>query len=471
MSEINENYDKGSKSSKFKVPHVYVIIFILIVIAAIATYLVPAGEYERTETDDGQTVVVDGSYAEVDSTPVGFLEIFQSIHQGMVDGAGIIFFIFIIGGAFGIFRATGALDNAVTSVTTKMNGKEFYLIPVLMVFFALGGAVFGLAEETIPYIMIITPLALLLGYDSLVGAGIVLGGAAAGFSAAFMNPFTIGVAQGIAELPIYSGLVPRIIFWLIFVGITIAYVMLYARKINKDPTKSLMYEEDKQKRKQVEEVERKELTTRQGIILGILVLTVFGLAFGVIEFGWYITEIAGLFFLMGILMGIVAKMKVNSIAENFVKGCETLVMGALVVGFAYGILAVLQDGRIMDTILYALSNAVSGLPSQLTAVGMYLSQSVLNFLVPSGSGQAALTMPIMTPLADLVGVERQTAVLAFQFGDGISNIFSPTSGYFMAGLAAAGIAWTKWVRWIWPLLVIQYILGGIFVTIAHLFLF
>jgi uncharacterized ion transporter superfamily protein YfcC len=471
MSELNENYDKNRMTGKFKVPHVYVIIFTLIVIAAVATYIVPAGEYDRTETDDGQTVVVDGSYSEVDSSPVGFLEIFQSIHQGMVDGAGIIFFIFIIGGAFGIFRATGALDNAVTTVTTKMNGKEFYLIPVLMVFFALGGAIFGLAEETIPYIMIITPLALLMGYDSLVGAGIVLAGASAGFSAAFMNPFTVGVAQGIAELPIYSGFGPRLVFWFIFVSVTIVFVMRYAQKIKKDPTKSLMYEEDKKKRSEVQEVERQELTIRQGIILGILVLTVFALAFGVIQFEWYITEIAGLFFLMGIIMGIVAKMNVNAIAENFVKGCETLVLGALVVGFAYGILAVLQDGQIMDTILYALSNAVSGLPSQLTAIGMYISQALLNFLVPSGSGQAALTMPIMTPLADLVGVDRQTAVLAFQFGDGISNILTPTSGYFMAGLAAAGIAWTKWVRWIWPLLLIQYVLGGIFVTIAHLFLF
>lgn len=468
MAETN---GKKRKAGKFQVPHVYVIIFTLIVIAAIATYMVPAGEYERTETDEGQTVVVDGSYTEVESTPVGFLEIFQSVHQGMVDGAGIIFFIFIIGGAFGIFRATGALDNAVTSVTTKMKGKEFYLIPVLMVFFALGGAVFGLAEETIPYIMIITPLALLLGYDSLVGAGIVLGGAAAGFSAAFMNPFTVGVAQGIAELPIYSGLGPRIVFWFIFVSVAIAFVMNYARKIKKDPTKSLMYEEDKKKREQIKEVKRDELTTRQGIILGILVLTVFVLAFGVIQFEWYITEIAGLFLLMGVVMGIVAKMNVNTIAENFVKGCETLVLGALVVGFAYGILAVLEDGQIMDTMLFAISNAVSGLPSQFTAIGMYIAQSLINFVVPSGSGQAALTMPIMTPLADLVGVDRQTAVLAFQFGDGISNILTPTSGYFMAGLAAAGIAWTKWVRWIWPLLLIQYILGGIFVTIAHLFLF
>src|SRR5690625_4153952 len=200
------------KKRKFQVPHVYVIIFSLIIIGAIATYIVPAGEYERVTDDEGRTVVVEGTYANVESSPVGFLDIFQSLHQGMVDAAGIIFFIFIIGGAFGIFRATRALDGAIASISSRMDGKEIYLIPVLMIFFALGGSIFGMAEETIPYVMIITPLAFMLGYDSIIGAAIVLVGAGAGFTAAFMNPFTVGVAQGIAELPIYSGFATRLVF-------------------------------------------------------------------------------------------------------------------------------------------------------------------------------------------------------------------------------------------------------------------
>lgn len=471
MASNNAANGLENPKKRFQVPHVYVIIFCLIVLAAIATYVVPAGEYDRVTDDEGRTVVVEGTFKYIESSPTGFLDIFQSLHQGMVDGASIIFFIFIIGGAFGVFRATGALDGAIASISTKMNGKEIFLIPVLMIFFALGGAVFGMAEETIPYIMIITPLALMLGYDSITGAAIVLGGASAGFSAAFMNPFTVGVAQGIAELPIYSGFATRIVFWVIFVGVSITYVMLYARKIKKDPTKSIMYEEDKKRNVEHPQGNQEAITTRQIVILGILILTIIVLAFGVMEFGWYIKEIAGLFFLMGIVMGIVAKMPVNEIAESFVKGCEVLVLGALVVGFAYAILVVLQDGKIMDTILNGLASVVSGLPSSFSAIGMYISQALLNFIVPSGSGQAALSMPIMTPLADLVGVSRQTAVLAFQFGDGISNIFTPTSGYFMAGLAAAGITWTKWVRWVWPLILIQYALGAIFITIAHLFIF
>ena len=460
---------KAKSEHKFKVPHVYVIIFCLIILAAIATYLVPAGEYERV-TENGVTVVVNDTYSQVSSSPVGFFGIFKSVHEGMSEAAGIIFFIFIVGGAFGIFRATGTVDGAIHTLSKKLGGKEILLIPGLMIFFALGGAIFGLAEETIPYIMIVTPLALMLGYDRMVGVGIVLGGAAAGFTAAFMNPFTIGVAQGIAEIPIYSGLVTRIVFWVIFLSVSIAYVMLYARKVKKDPTKSVLYGEEPNDELTINPENQHPLTIRQGFILATLFLTVIGLAIGVIKFDWYITEISGMFLLMGIVMGIIGKMHVNDMAEAFIEGCKVLVMGALVVGFAYAILIVLENGNIMDTILYGLANLVSGLPSGLTAIGMYLAQCLLNFIVPSGSGQAALTMPIMTPLADLVGVNRQTAVLAFQFGDGISNILTPTSGYFMAGLAVAGVAWTKWVRFIWPLILIQYALGSIFVTVAHLFI-
>jgi uncharacterized ion transporter superfamily protein YfcC len=470
MSNVGDKDTQSQKKHKFQVPHVYVIMFTLIIISAIATYIVPSGEYERAEVD-GQEVVVDGSYSEIAAEPVGFLEIFQSVHQGMVDGAEIIFFIFIIGGAFGIFRATGALENGMTTIANKMKRKDILLIPVLMTLFAIGGAVFGMAEETIPYIKIIVPLVVFLGYDSMLGAAIVLCGASAGFSAAFMNPFTVGVAQGIAELPIYSGFIARLVFWFIFVSTSIIYVMLYARKIKKDPTKSLMYEEDKRKREGINNKERKDITPRQMVIIGILILTIITLAYGVVQHEWFIKEISGLFLLMGIIMGIVARMRFNEIAEYFIKGCEVIVLGALIVGFAFGIQAVLAEGKIIDTILYSIANTVSALPNGLTAIGMYISQALINFIVPSGSGQAALTMPIMVPLSDLVGVSRQTAVLAFQFGDGISNILTPTSGYFMAGLAAAGISWIKWLRWIWPLIIIQYILGAIFVTVAHIFIF
>lgn len=464
---MNDSNVSGAKKWwKMSIPHVYVILFSVIIFAAIATYVLPSGEYDRMIDDNGRNIVIDGTYHETDAAPAGFWAVFQSIHKGMVNSSSIIFYIFIVGGSFGILQATGAIEAAVGSISQKMKGKEILIIPILMTFFGLSGAMLGLAEETIPYITILVPLMLLIGYDSMVGTAVVLLGTSAGFTAAFMNPFTVGVAQGIAELPMFSGLYFRIILFVIFLSVSIWYVMRYAKKIKKDPTKSVLFNEKGHDFKAPDTI--LTLTNRHKIIFLILLASLVTLAFGVVKLGWYLSEISGLFLLMGILMGITAKMNFSKISEEFIEGCRVLVMGALVVGVANAILIVLQDGKIMDTILYAFSSGIGSMPSGFAAFGMYIVQCLLNFIIPSGSGQAALTMPIMAPLADLVGVTRQTAVLAFQFGDGISNIFTPTSGYFMAGLALARISWIKWVKWIFPLIMIHYTLGAIFVTIAHL---
>lgn len=455
---------------RFQFPHVFVILFSLIIIMSILTHVIPAGEYDREVTEEGQTVVIDGTYHEVESNPTGFFGIFQAVHRGMEDGAGIIFFILIVGGAFGILNATKAIEAGLSTVSQKMSGKELFIIPVVMALFALGGATFGMAEETIPMILIMVPLALKLGFDSMVGTAMVLVGVYAGFTAAFLNPFTVGVAQGIAGVPIFSGIGFRLIAWVIFVLISVAYVMIYANKVKKKPEISVMYEVDQQRNiDEDDQAKQQSLTSRQSAIIVVLLVTVVGLAVGVTVFDWYITEIAGLFLVMGIIVGLIGKLRINEIAESFVKGSEELIVGALVVGFAYGILVVLQDSNTIDTILYAISGVVSQLPTSLTAIGMYVTQNLLNFIVPSGSGQAALTMPIMTPLADLTGVSRQTAVFAFQLGDGITNILTPTGSVLMASLALARIPWVKWVKWAIPLILLQFVIGGILVTIAHLF--
>ncbi|RYG73690.1 putative basic amino acid antiporter YfcC [Lentibacillus lipolyticus] len=461
---------KSGSGRRFSAPHPFVIMFAVIVLMAIITYFIPSGEYERTTNDDGQTVVVNDSYHAVEAEPAGFMEIFQAIHQGMVDGAAIIFFIFIVGGAFGIFRATNAIEGALGSISSRLGGKELYLIPVVMLFFGVAGASFGMFEETLPFILILVPVAIRLGFDSIVGTAMVLVGVSGGFTAAFSNPFTIGVAQGIAGVPLFSGMGVRIGFWVIFMAVGITYVMAYARKVKNDPTKSIVYAIDQEREADDGAMVHEQLTKTQAVTLGILALTLVVLAYGVVQHGWYITEIAGLFLIMGLVIGVVNKMGINEIAEKFVKGCEELVVGALVVGFAYGALVILQDTATIDTILYGVTNMVSGIPGQFAALAMYATQSFLNFLVTSGSGQAALSMPIMTPLADLLGVSRQTAVLAYQMGDGISNIFTPTSGLLLAGLAMARISWVKWFKWVWPLIAIQYTLGAIFVTVAHMFI-
>lgn len=465
---LPENQSSGKK--KFQFPHVFVILFSLIVIMSILTYIIPAGEYDRGVTEDGTEVVIDGTYETVASNPTGFFGIFQAVHRGMEEGAGIIFFIFIVGGAFGILNATKAIETGLSAVSNKMQGKELFIIPVVMTLFSLGGATFGMAEEAIPMILILVPLAIKLGFDSMVGTAMVLVGIYAGFTAAFLNPFTVGVAQGIADVPIFSGIGFRLVAWVVFVVISVAYVMIYARKVKKNPELSSMHEFDlKRSVEDLEQTHDADLGMRKALILAVLGITVVGLAFGVTVFDWYITEIAGLFLLMGIIIGFIGNLRINEIAKAFVKGSEELVVGALVVGFAYGILVVLEDSFTIDTILHSISSVVSQLPTSLTAIGMYVTQNLLNFIVPSGSGQAALTMPIMTPLADLTGVSRQTAVFAFQLGDGISNILTPTGSVLMASLALAKIPWVKWVKWVIPLILLQFVVGATLVTIAHLF--
>ena len=331
-----------------------------------------------------------------------------------------------------------------------------------------------MSEETIPFLFILVPLAIRLGYNPMIGASIVILGSVSGFTTAFLNPFTVGIAQGIAELPLFSGKGYRIIMWVVMVSVTIAWVMFKAKKIGKLRQEGKLDEDELDlSNYQDETYSLKDVvfTTRQKLILVIFTLTILFLAIGVTKFGWYIMEIASLFLLSGIIMGIIGKMNYNEIADSFIDGCKGLVPGALVVGFAYGVLVILEESMTIDTILNFLASSINGLPSLVSAIAMLITQSGLNFLVPSGSGQAALSMPIMSSISDLTEVSRQTAVLAFQLGDGISNAITPTSGVLMASLAIAKIEWTKWAKFVLPIILIQYLLAAIFVTIAHLFVF
>ncbi|WP_326907566.1 YfcC family protein [Sedimentibacter sp. MB31-C6] len=461
MSEI-------TKKGKRKFPHVYVVLLTVVIICAILTYIVPAGLYDMVESPDGRMVIDPSSYHNVDSTPVGLFGILQSIPKGMVETASIIFFIFIVGGSFGVVEATGAFEAGIGKITKIMSGKERAIIPIIMIVFSLGGGVFGMAEETLPFIPIMVTLAISLGFDSLTGVGIVLAGAGAGFAGAFMNPFTVGVAQGIAGLPTFSSMGFRIVMYIVMVSVAILFMYRYAGKVKKNPELSSMYEFDKTREDTLDLDNLSELETSDKSVLIAVAVTIGLLVYGVVEFGWYIQEISALFLGMAIVVAILGKLGLNGFGEHLVQGMANMAGGALVVGFARAILVVLTEGSILDTILYVTSNAVSSLPSSLTALGMYIFQCVLNFIVPSGSGQAAVSIPIMAPLADIVGVTRQTAVIAYQLGDGISNIFTPTSGYFMAGLALAKVPWNKWAKWILPMILLEYFVGAVFVFIANL---
>ena len=445
--------------------NVYVLIFCLIVFAALLTYIVPSGEFHREEVN-GRTVIQTDSFQYTDGNPLGFLGIFSSIHLGMLEGASIIFFVLIVGGAFSVINATGALTAFIAMLSAKMANRERLLIPVFMLFFACAGSLMGMAEETIVYIGILVPLAIALGFDAITGFAIVMLGASVGFTAAVMNPFTVGVAQEVAELPMFSGIAFRLVVFIVLYVIAVLYVYRYAGKVKNNP--SLAFNGNFQKEDLSAYLkDHKKMETRHILIMITFLLNFVVLMFGVIKFGWYITEIAGLFLLFGIIMGLIGKLSPSRIADTFMKGAGDIVGGALIIGLAQTILVIFNNAGLMDTILYHTANVLDSIPPAFNAVGMFIFQLFLNFLVPSGSGQAALTMPIMAPLSDMIGVTRQTAVLAFQFGDGMSNIIFPTVGYLMAGLAIAGIPWGKWVKWVMPFMLLQITVAIIALIIAQ----
>ncbi len=447
------------KLAKLKAPNTFFIIFLIVILVAISTWFIPAGEFERKEIN-GKNVVVNETYHHVESNPQGISAILQAPIKGFVDASLIIGFVLIVGGAFSVFQKTEAVDSAIKAITKayhKSKLVEKLLIPILMMLFSLGGAIFGMAEEIIPFILILVPLSLSLGYDSITAVAIAYVGSGVGFAGAFLNPFTIGIAQGIADVPLFSGLEYRLIVWLIVTLTAIIFVTRYAKKIKINPKLSPVYEIDKNRIEKFHISQLQDFTgidRKHKIVLVIFLLGLITLAVGVLNYGWFIEEICATFLLTGILVGIFGKLTVKEITDSFVQGAKDLIGTALIIALARGILIVASDGKIIDTILYSLSEPIRSLHPIVSSQAMFFVQTAINFFVPSGSGQAALTMPIMAPLSDLVGVTRQTAILAYQFGDGFSNLIIPTSAVTMGVLTLAEIPWEKWARWILPLMLI-----------------
>jgi len=438
---------------KVKGFNTYLIISSLIVLAALLSWIIPGGQYQ-TEEINGRQAVIPGSFQYVESNPQGIGSILTAPIKGFVDAALIIGFVLIVGGAFSVFQKTKAVDAGIRAVAKAHSKSHFVrlaLIPLFMTLFSLGGAVFGMAEETIPFVLIFIPLALVLGYDSVVGVAIPFVGSGAGFAGAFFNPFTVGIAQGIAEVPLFSGLTYRLFVWLVSTSVAIIFVMRYAAKIKKNPRLSPSYEKDCIKRDNLNLNHFEDfsgISRAHSLVLIVFALAMIALVVGVLKFHWYIEEIAGLFLLTGIAVGIAGRLNASEITKAFASGARDLADTAIIIGLARAILIVARDGLIIDTMLNSFSGIIGQLHPILSSQAMFLTQTMINFFVPSGSGQAALTMPIMAPLSDLVGVSRQTAVLAYQFGDGFGNLIIPTSAIVMGVLALADIPWEKWARWI-----------------------
>jgi uncharacterized ion transporter superfamily protein YfcC len=444
---------------KLKLPHTLVLIYIMVVLTVLATWIVPGGQYQRVEKDGRQMPVAD-SFHPAPGRPQGVGALFVSPVRGFIDAAAIIAIVFIVGGAFAVIQKTGAVAVFIQALALKFGRSRalrVLLIPTTMIVFSMGGAVWGMCEETMPFILVFVPLALSLGYDSLVGVAIPFLGAAAGFAGAFFNPFTVGIAQGIVGLPLYSGIGYRVIVWAVGTAIVIAFVMRYAARIRKDPRLSPVYEDDLVRRKTLltdlpagAPAEIRPVHTR------VLLVVAAGMAlliFGILRYKWYINEISGLFLAIGIVAGVVGRLRTEEIARSFVEGAKDMINAALIIGCARAILIVATDGRILDTLLHAMVGTVARVHPIVSSQLMFLSQCVINFFVHSGTAQAALTMPIMAPLGDLVGITRQTTVYAFQLAEYINPVL-PTSGVTMGILGLAQLRWEKWAKWLLPLLAV-----------------
>ena len=504
----------ASKTARkaWKMPDTYTIIFFVVVFAAILTYLVPVGMFtEKAEASNGKSVLVPSSYTNtfvsedgklVPSAsgqtatkplplfaPFGNMGVLNYLFEGLVSGSkwgsavGVVAFILIAGGAFGIVLRTKSVETGILALTKRTKGTEVILLPLLFLLFSLGGAVFGMGEEAIPLAMIIIPIIIGLGYDAVTGIFITYVATQIGFATSWMNPFSVGIAQGIADVPMLSGAGFRIFMWVFFTALGIVFTLIYARRIKKDPTKSVSYKSDdffRNEFKSSAAIEAK-FTLGHALVLLTVLAAIVWVVWGVVGYGvgngYYIPEIATIFFIMGIVAGIIGVifkldgMKSPDIPESFRTGAKDLLGAALVVGMAKGIVLVLggdssDTPNVLNTILHSVGGAISGLPAAVSAWFMYLFQAVFNFFVVSGSGQAALTMPIMAPLADIAGVSRQVSVLAFQLGDGFTNLIVPTSGCLMGILGVARLDWGAWAKHQIKFQGVLFAFGSIFVLLA-----
>ncbi len=511
-------------------PHTYVLIFSLILLAAIATWVVPAGEYQRTKVETGTSTreMIDAnSYTRVDQQPQTW-QVFSAFYKGFVRSPKIIVFILILGGAFWIMNESKAIDVGVISFLKRARRMERFkmlkylginniIIAAVMLLFSFFGAVFGMSEETIAFVIIFVPLAISMGYDSIVGVCMCFVGAGIGFAGCLLNPFTLGIAQEIAGLQLFSGIEYRFLVWMIINVVGIGYVLWYASRVKRNPEKSIVFEDDAYWRNhQAQNAE--PVKTRSGryvqviyfllslsmiayavlfpmnhvkigasalhmplipvltglflltgyytmrksmelFVLNILMFTIFYLIAGVTAFDWGLLEIAALFFVMAIVSGFSMGKSANDIAKLFIAGAKDILSAALVVGLAGGIIVILEDGKVIDTLLYAISKSMEGSGEIGTISLMYVFQSGLNMLITSGTAKAALIMPILRDISEMVGLSRQATVTAFHIGDGFTNMITPTSGVLIGVLEIARIPFHKWFKWAWKLILMLVVLG------------
>jgi uncharacterized ion transporter superfamily protein YfcC len=450
---------------RFRMPHTLQLVMGLVVFVLLLSWVVPSGEYQkvsRVVEGHARVLTLPGSYQQVAKVRLGLGKLLTAPLQGFGEASGLVAFLFVVGGAFAVLDLTGAVASGIRRLAAVLSTRpslEKLLIPTLMVTFSLAGSVFGMSEEVIPFVLIFVPLARGLGYDALVGVAIPFLGAAAGFAAAFFNPFTVGIAQQLSGLPLFSGLGYRLFTWVVGTTTVTLFVMRYAARIKRHPQTSAVYDlEQAHAASQPMQTEGDPWRQRHGWVLSAFLAFLVVLVWGILRRGWFFEEIGALFLAMGILLGLIGGLKGEAIAKAFVAGAKEMVGVVLIVACAKALLVIAKDARILDTLLFYGIQAMSHLPRGMAAPVMFVVQAGINFFIHSGTSQAALTMPIMAPLSDLLGVSRQTMVYAFQLCEFINPIL-PTSAVTMGVLGAAKLPWERWAKWFLPLMGILVVLS------------
>lgn len=471
---------KGIK--QFKVPHVYAIIFALMVIFAVLTWIVPSGSYQRQEVN-GREVTVAGTYEQSEKTYIdeetgdevdlrqGVFDVLQAPTRGIQEAIEVVAFILIVGGSFQVITKTGAITSGMGRVVRRFKNKVILIIPIAMVLFALGGTSFGMAEETLPFFAIFMPIMMAMGFDSMTAFMVVFVGARTGYIASTINPFNVLIAQGILGIQGNPQLWLRMIAWVVLTAVAITWVVLYARRVKKNPESSITFEDDIAKKVEFaadESALDAEFTGRQKGVLAVFIAGMCLIIWGLVTQGWYMNEISAVFLAMGLLAGVIAGFSQDVIAQEFVAGIADFAFSAIVVGLARGILVIASDGMIIDTILNALATGLGGIPAVLFTTLLYAVENLLAILVPSSSGLAALTAPIFGPLTELMGLNPEAAVWALSMGSATMSLICPTSAILVAGLGVCKIKLGQWWKTVWKFFLVVSLINIVFVAISGL---
>ncbi|HCS2231409.1 YfcC family protein [Enterobacter hormaechei] len=465
---LSENKLARGLRKPIEMPHVFVIFFFILVVVAALTHVIPAGTFERVIGPSGSTVIENGSFRLTDSDGVSFFDIFRAIPLGFIESAGIIILTLVIGGTFAVIRETGLLEVAISRLAYKLQNRGLLIVPVLIFVFATIDTFIGTPELCLVYIPLIMPLVRALGFDSLTAVAIVLLGSCAGFTASLTNPFLVGISQKIAGVPLYSGIEFRLICFVLTVGLVIPFVMLHAAKVRKNPASSPVYELD-QKRESpfaISQVVPQFSVTQRLIGFGIIALFAL-MIYGILRFGWDMPEMAAVFLIIGVLSGLVSRMNKNTFCEKFMTGAQDVLLGSLVIGFARAIPVLMQQGEILDTVVHYLAEGLKTLPPSMTAVGVIIITTIFNFFIASGSGKAAVLMPILAPLAQILNISPNIMILGYQYGDGMTMMFWPTAGFFIAALTVSKVPWITWARFTWPIFSLIGLLGAGLIFLAR----